>query len=103
MRFALSASPCEVEHQWAENQQASYIAATKEVAREFKNVLILDPFPVLCEGEACSASAGGRLLYRDSNHLSVYGSEYVFGRLLGKRDYFRLWFESDPVLASHAP
>ena len=46
-------------------------------------VTILDPADALCEGQRCLAVAGGKPLYFDDNHLSVYGTDRL-KRLLGE-------------------
>lgn len=40
----------------------------------FKHVSIFDPLPVLCRDETCTLQLEGKSLYRDSKHLSVWGS-----------------------------
>lgn len=42
-----------------------------------RNVTILDPWKVLCGREFCSVKSDFNLLYRDTNHLSSYGSNYI--------------------------
>jgi hypothetical protein len=37
-------------------------------------VTVIDPAEALCEGERCLAVAGGKPLYFDDNHLSIYGA-----------------------------
>jgi hypothetical protein len=36
---------------------------------------IFDPVPYLCRGDFCPAMEDGKLVYRDINHLSFYGSD----------------------------
>jgi hypothetical protein len=38
-------------------------------------VTIIDPADALCEDQQCLAVAGGKPLYFDDNHLSIYGTE----------------------------
>lgn len=45
---------------------------------EKKNhVQIIDPWKVLCDDHKCFAAVNGMPLYKDSNHLSVFGAEYI--------------------------
>jgi peptidoglycan/LPS O-acetylase OafA/YrhL len=90
--------PCVVDRGWAEKQQASYRQTTKDAAAEFRNVLVLDPFDVLCKGSVCSASLEGQFLYRDRDHLSVAGSAQIIDRLLDENA--RRWFEPAKIVAS---
>jgi peptidoglycan/LPS O-acetylase OafA/YrhL len=50
-------------------------------------VSIIDPASAMCEGTHCLAAAGGKPLYFDDNHLSVYGTERLerlFGAVLAR-------------------
>jgi hypothetical protein len=44
---------------------------------EFPQVKWFDPTPLFCGDSECTAMPTGRLAYRDSNHLSRFGSEYL--------------------------
>lgn len=46
------------------------------------DVTVVDPVPILCTPR-CATLHDGRLLYRDSDHLSFAGSDYLAPRLLG--------------------
>jgi hypothetical protein len=72
--------PCGVSRAQAERDQAAYRRVVQAVLRELPAVTVLDPVPVLCDGEFCSAMRSGRMLYRDQDHLSVYGSEFIGAR-----------------------
>jgi peptidoglycan/LPS O-acetylase OafA/YrhL len=50
-------------------------------------VNLLRPEDILCDESVCLATANGRSLYKDDDHLSVYGAEYI-------ADAFRPVFES---------
>ena len=52
----------------------------KEVLAEVKNnfgVQILDPSILLCDHEKCNVVFEKNILYRDDDHLSVFGSNYI--------------------------
>lgn len=40
-------------------------------------VLIVDPSQALCDGERCAVVVNERPLYRDDDHLSVFGARYI--------------------------
>jgi peptidoglycan/LPS O-acetylase OafA/YrhL len=42
-----------------------------------KNFFLYDPAAIFCDDKECRIRTGERFLYRDSNHLSVYGSRKV--------------------------
>ncbi|MBB3396888.1 acyltransferase family protein [Rhizobium sp. BK060] len=60
-----------LERQAAYRKRVSAIAEAK----------IIDPLPILCKNDICSVLQSGKLLYADSDHLSVDGSYYVAERL----------------------
>jgi peptidoglycan/LPS O-acetylase OafA/YrhL len=44
------------------------------LAKNYKNVVVLDPINVFCDEKYCYAMKNGKLLYRDDDHLSLDGS-----------------------------
>ena len=42
---------------------------------------VVDPMDALCDTTACYAMRGGQLMYRDEQHLSVVGSQYVWAQI----------------------
>jgi len=52
--------------------------------QDFPNLKIFDPYDVLCSREECFLVLNGMPLYRDSFHLSVYGSGLVGKALVHK-------------------
>lgn len=53
------------------------------------NVLLVDPASWFCDEQACrySAEDDGRLLYRDSGHLSLAGARFVAKRFLSEEEF----------------
>ena len=60
-----------------------YSAMLGRIKNEFPQLAIYDPTSLICDRSACSPWHGDRLLYRDRDHLSLYGSDFV-GRDFGK-------------------
>lgn len=56
---------------------SAYNEIVQRVAKDFTNVQIIDLSSQLCDSENCYAARGGKVLYNDRNHLSMYGSQYV--------------------------
>jgi len=52
-----------------------------------------DPLPIFCDQKSCSALKDGRSLYRDSDHLGLYGS-LVFG------EAFARWYRASPTISA---
>jgi peptidoglycan/LPS O-acetylase OafA/YrhL len=74
--------PCAVLRDAAAAEQRLYRELVIAAAAKFSDVSIIDPFDVLCDDTLCSAVKDGQMLYRDADHLSVWGSEYIIGRLV---------------------
>lgn len=63
-----------------EENEAIRRAYLKEVARlkgKFPGLVIYDPTPLFCRGAECEYMSGGKSLYNDQDHLSVFGSRLV--------------------------
>jgi len=73
-------TPCGVERSRVVERQSAYRALIAQVAAAHPKVRVFDSLTVLCDGGLCSAWDGHRLLYRDSHHVSVYGSERLASR-----------------------
>jgi peptidoglycan/LPS O-acetylase OafA/YrhL len=52
------------------------------IKQQHPDVLIYDPIDLFCDAEMCSVFHNGRSLYRDGDHLSVYGSMVAGGHFL---------------------
>jgi hypothetical protein len=53
------------------------MSVMQQVSESNPNVYIWDPFFFVCPDKKCSHFDGGKPLFRDSNHLSAYGSQYL--------------------------
>jgi hypothetical protein len=42
---------------------------------------VVDPLDALCDDKTCRVEIGGRLMYRDDNHLSSDGARYVWSKI----------------------
>ena len=64
----------------------AYTRGDRDVAaqlkREHPKLLVFDPTRLFCDQQWCYAALGKQFLYRDSNHLSVRGAEYVAKSLI---------------------
>ena len=58
-------------------RRQAYNAVLARVAAEYRDVRVVDLAPPLCRAGLCYALQGGRLLYRDTLHLSDDGSQAV--------------------------
>lgn len=61
-----------------EKQQTVVHSLMQEASRRFPNISLIDTSKILCpDRAACLIEKDGKPLYRDSNHLSNYGVEYI--------------------------
>jgi len=67
-----------------DRRTARYRELVVRVSSEFSwaGVTVFDPTALFCNQEVCIGSSNGRPLYRDVDHLSEFGSQYV-GDTLG--------------------
>jgi hypothetical protein len=72
--------PCSVPRRKVDARDAAYRAMVLAALAKFPRTYYWDPKKVLCDDQSCWAMKDGVMLYRDDNHLSLVGSEY-----LGKR------------------
>lgn len=59
----------------------AYIEITESVAKLFDNVKIVNLQDPLCDKDYCYGIKNGELLYKDPDHLSPLGAEYVINQL----------------------
>jgi peptidoglycan/LPS O-acetylase OafA/YrhL len=79
--FNVIRKPCAVPRNVAMAEQHLYREMVMSEVNKFSKVSIVDPFDVLCDETFCAAIKDGQVFYRDADHLSVFGSEYVIDRL----------------------
>jgi hypothetical protein len=58
--------------------RAPVVRATARVAMAQRNVVVWDPFPVLCPGSKCHAFRHGKPIVVDADHLSAYANELLY-------------------------
>jgi len=61
---------------------AAYDQFVDTLSKAAPEVFFYDPAAALCSAGVCKVYEDGKLLYGDSNHLSIYGSEYVVDDLV---------------------
>ena len=58
-----------------------YVAMLHNLIKQDPRIKLIETQQYLCDGKECSMAQDGKLLYRDFNHLNIYGSKYVGERL----------------------
>jgi hypothetical protein len=61
----------------------------EELTQANPGVELLKTFGYFCDGANCFMNDGKKLLYRDTNHLNINGSEYLGKKLF--TDYPKLF------------
>lgn len=81
--FSPSRKPrCAVARADYDDRVKRYRALIEPILREFPNVMVYDPINDFCDREYCWATKDGRFLYRDTDHLSDEGSDFLVERIL---------------------
>lgn len=80
------ANGCSVPVSQALSRQALHRRILADIQKEFPSVRLFDPMNTLCTRAGCSYRKGAAVLYRDSHHLSLVGSNRV-------ADQFVAWDE----------
>ena len=73
--------PCGVSRAAYDARNRTFRAIVAQAARRFPQVKVIDPIPYLCDSNLCTAEKDGHFLYRNDNHLSLYGSRYIASRI----------------------
>ncbi|NEX17211.1 MAG: acyltransferase [Halochromatium sp.] len=58
--------------------RAAVMRSLQRLQTHFSDLLVWDPFPILCPGETCSAFDGEQPLFFDADHLSGYGNTLLY-------------------------
>jgi hypothetical protein len=69
--------PCAVSRKKFDDRSAVYRETMLYVLKQFPSAKVFDPAKVLCDAAWCEAMRDGKVLYRDPEHFSEYGSAYV--------------------------
>lgn len=80
-------SPCAIPRSDWDEQIAKHNIIIGQMAREFPRIRWFDAAASLCDERECRAMVDGRLMYRDTNHLSYEGD-----LLVGRR--FAAWMKA---------
>ena len=68
-------SICEIPLNEAKGRQKEYRIILKKLKEKYKNLEIFDPLNIACNGSTCSFYKNESIIYRDSHHLTLKGSD----------------------------
>ena len=74
-------SPCAVSRLKFDERNKEYRELVFSVLKNFPTVVIYDSAAELCDDKLCWAMKDGKMLYRDDDHLSVQGSNFIAQKL----------------------
>lgn len=77
LEFGSSDSSCRIDRKDFEERNREYHEIVNSIRTDFPNIKIWEAWKNLCDEKFCYAMADGKLLYRDSNHLSMDGSYWL--------------------------
>jgi peptidoglycan/LPS O-acetylase OafA/YrhL len=77
VQFSRVRRNCAVDQSEVQARQSSYRALVRSFQSRYPNFHVLDPFPLMCNGEECKAIIDNQLIYSDDDHLSTAGSKLV--------------------------
>jgi hypothetical protein len=66
-----------------EESRGPIVRRIAAIARAQPNVLLWDPFPLLCPSEMCHAFQHGKPIVIDGHHLSAYANELLYPSFRG--------------------
>ncbi|TDR77868.1 acyltransferase family protein [Paludibacterium purpuratum] len=69
--------PCAMDRRNYEAREAQADQLITKLLAQYPEVKVLNPRDLLCDKNYCYAIMGGKLLYHDRHHLSLFGSRYL--------------------------
>ncbi len=75
---------CSINASFFRKQHVKYRSALVTVAASFPNVRLLQTDDFFCDEQVCYGAQNGVLFFRDVNHLTVEGSQYIGQRLMAR-------------------
>ena len=70
---------CSIKQQTMTHQP--YVSMLHNLIKQEPRIKLIGTQKYLCDGKDCSMAREDKLLYRDFNHLNIYGSKYIGARL----------------------
>ncbi len=91
-------APCALPRRVVDARNAEYRRLVGTLAARLPTLEVYDAESVFCDGALCHAKRGGRLLYQDGNHLTLFGSRLVSQQL---RTLLELRTTDAPIALRH--
>lgn len=79
----LGAHACRMQRALVDERQKPYREAVKSILGDFPDIKVFDPMSYLCDKTYCYAVINDKMMYRDRQHISNAGAEYLSNELIG--------------------
>ena len=66
---------CTIDKEFIDNTQGFFLHSLENVLQSAPRLRLIHLMEHLCDEQTCSMVHNGLLMYRDHNHLSIYGSD----------------------------
>jgi peptidoglycan/LPS O-acetylase OafA/YrhL len=68
---------CDIDQKQDQAKAQTFQVALKQVLQEFPNITIVDPNQFICKDGKCPIIQQGHSIFKDDNHLSYFGSQWI--------------------------
>ena len=73
---------CDIDKEFIDSTQGFFLRSLKNVLKSAPRLRLIHLKEHLCNEKNCSMVHNGLLMYRDHNHLSIYGSKYIGAKIV---------------------
>jgi len=75
---------CDTDKEFIDSTQGFYLRSLEHVKQSAPRLRLIHLKEHLCDEQTCSMVHNGLLMYRDHNHLSIYGSKYIGAQIVAE-------------------
>jgi peptidoglycan/LPS O-acetylase OafA/YrhL len=93
-RYGMARDFCSLPRARIEARRKKTMEILRQVTRGSRNVRLVDPIDLFCDSTTCRPYIGRTILYKDTNHLSRFGSDWFFEAL--KKDFLWAFTGTEP-------
>jgi peptidoglycan/LPS O-acetylase OafA/YrhL len=80
-RYGMARDFCSLPRARVEARRKKTMEILRRVTVGFSNIRLVDPIDLFCDRTTCRPYVGKSILYKDTNHLSRFGSDWFFDAL----------------------
>ena len=75
---------CAIDKKFIDSTQGLFLRSLENVLQSAPRLRLIHLMEHLCDEQTCSMVHNGLLMYRDNNHLSIYGSKYIGAQIVAE-------------------